>query len=244
MSPSAADPRRTRTVIAAIVVAVVVVGLVAVVLVRRGSTDGAANAASANTTAIAAGSSSTTSTAAPSPSSSADAPTTPSTADASANSTTTPAVEGPPDPSRTGPFTTPDMPLVVTVSPTTGMKDGQTVKVHVVPKAGSQVFGVDARLCAGSAHVEYDAQFAPTVAGQCITKPLSAGSDAKTSVAVSPPYQEADVTFRVGVGTDTFATQDGRQASITCGPSSPCQLVLKLQYPNAFGFQSVPVTFS
>jgi hypothetical protein len=45
------------------------------------------------------------------------------------------------------------------------------------------------------------------------------------------------------VGTDTFQMTDGSQRSVTCGPSNPCAIVLKLQYPNGFGFEAVQVTY-
>ena len=143
----------------------------------------------------------------------------------------------------TGPFTTPNMPLEVAASNTKGLSNGQTVRVRVRPKDQAQVFGAEARLCAGDARVERDPDFRPSQGGKCIARPLAADTDSLVGVPGVPPYQEVQLAFRVGVGTDTFTAQDGRQASITCGPANPCQLVLKLQYPNGFGFQSLPVTY-
>ena len=57
------------------------------------------------------------------------------------------------------------------------------------------------------------------------------------------PYEGLDVTFRVGVGSTTFRTQYDGPTTITCGASSPCQIVLKLQYPKGFGFKGIHVTY-
>jgi hypothetical protein len=148
-----------------------------------------------------------------------------------------------------GPYTTPTMPVQVEVPETAGVPqtdgvvDGQSVTVHASPDTGSQLFGVEARLCRGDVAVTGDGQFAPTLGGACIDKPLSAVSDAKVTVVGVEPYAGLDVTFRVGVGTTTFTTQYDGPATITCGPVSPCQIVLKLQYPKGFGFKGIPVTY-
>lgn len=141
------------------------------------------------------------------------------------------------------PYTTPSMPLTVEASGNSKVSSGDTVKVHADPKSGSQLFGVEARLCRGDVGVNNDGLFRPTVGGVCIIDPLTPESDAKVDVENAPPYGGIDLSFRVGTGTTTFKTQSGTNATITCGPANPCQIVLKLQYPNGFGFQGIPVTF-
>lgn len=142
------------------------------------------------------------------------------------------------------PFTTPGMPVVVRLPKSDGVRAGDVVTVHVDPVAGSQLFGVDARLCRGDAAVRFDGEFIPTLGGICTPTALSPGSDARITVEGRPPFGGLDVDFRVGTGSSTFKTQSGAQATVTCDQSHPCQIVLKLQYPNGFGFQSVPLTFS
>jgi len=149
-----------------------------------------------------------------------------------------------------GPYTTPTMPVQVEVPEssngapqTEGAVDGQAITVHGSPEPGSKLYGVEARLCRGDVAVTNDGMFTPTLGGACIDKPLSAISDSKVVVAGVEPFEGLDVTFRVGVGSTTFRTQYDGPTTITCGASSPCQIVLKLQYPKGFGFKGIPVTY-
>jgi hypothetical protein len=150
---------------------------------------------------------------------------------------------------NSGPYTTPTMPVMVQVpeedgTPVTdGVIDGQAVTVRAEPEADSLLFGVEARLCRGDRAVVTDGDFAPSLGGMCIDKPLSAVSDSKVSVVGQEPYGSLDVTFRVGVGSTTFMTQYDGSTTISCGPASPCQIVLKLQYPKGFGFKGIPVSY-
>ncbi|MDP9073755.1 MAG: hypothetical protein M3N98_06165 [Actinomycetota bacterium] len=139
--------------------------------------------------------------------------------------------------------TTAALPVDISVNGSTRLKDGQGVTVHVTAKSGSQIFGFEARLCAGSDTFQFDADMRPTLKGKCITKPLSAGSDAYQEVRASAPYLMADSVFHVGVGTDQFTMENNTPLSITCGPGHPCQLVLKVQYPNGFAIRAFPLTY-
>jgi len=142
-----------------------------------------------------------------------------------------------------GPYTTPNMPMSVSVSTTEGLVSGDVVSVKASPSNGSQAFGVEARLCRGDVAIAFDGQMFPTRAGLCLPKPFSQGTDSLVEVANQPPYGPVAVDFTVGTGSQTFTLQDGTQTTITCDSTHPCQLVLKLQYPNGFGFQGVPLTF-
>ena len=142
-----------------------------------------------------------------------------------------------------GPYTTPNMPMSVSVSTTEGLVSGDVVSVKASPSNGSQAFGVEARLCRGDVAIAFDGQMFPTRAGLCVPKPFSAGTDSFVEVANQPPYGPVTVNFTVGTGSQTFTLQDGSQTTITCDATHPCQLVLKLQYPSGFGFQGVPLTF-
>lgn len=135
------------------------------------------------------------------------------------------------------------IPLKVALSSTTGLSDGQEVSIKVTPDGGSQVYGLEVFVCAPNQTFTQDADVRPTQSGKCISKRISAKSDDYKFVKVGPPYREANVTFRVPVGTDTYLTDEGRQVAITCGPGNPCQLVMKLQYPDGFGFRAYPLTY-
>ena len=136
------------------------------------------------------------------------------------------------------------LPLDVKIDDRSGLSDGDTVTVHVTAKDGSRIFGADARLCRADAVIENSADYAPTQGGQCIAAPLSSGSDAFVEQAGADPFSSLDLPFRVGTGTSTYQVQDGSSASITCGSGHPCTLVVRLQIPNGFGFQSFDLTFA
>ena len=215
-----------RVVIPSVIALVAIAALITVLLVGGGATGGSTGTASPAEAAQ------VTSTTAPSP-------------DHRDPDVSTPATT----PDRSGPFTTPTMPVSVQVPEaggrpvTDGVVDGQTVTVHAEAQSGSLLFGVEARLCRGDRAVVTDGDFAPTVGGICIDRPFSGNSDAKVSVVGQEPYGPLEVSFRVGVGSTTFVTQYDGPTTITCGPGSPCQIVLKLQYPKGFGFQGIPVSY-
>ena len=154
---------------------------------------------------------------------------------------TTPAAAAKEQPA--GPYTTPDMPMSVKVTETTGLRSGDVIAVTASPSNGSQAFGVEARLCRGDVAIAFDGQLFPTRAGLCIPTPFAEGTDSFVEVVNKPPFGPISLAFRVGTGSQTFKVQDGSSATVTCDASHPCQLVLKLQYPGGFGFQGVPLTF-
>lgn len=142
------------------------------------------------------------------------------------------------------PATTPGMPVEVTVSNTESIASGTAVAIRAEPEQQSELFGVEARLCRADVAVLDDGMFTPTLGGVCTPTALAPETDARLSKIGTPPYQGIDLDFRVGVGSHTFLTQFNGDATVTCGPADPCQIVLKLQYPNGFGFRGIPVTFS
>jgi hypothetical protein len=143
------------------------------------------------------------------------------------------------------PGATVDLPVDVTVTTGPVGSDGlATTSVHITADAGSQVFGAEARLCPADASVTQDADFRPTQTGRCVLHPLRAGADDHLEVAGAAPYQEVDLTFRTGSGTDTYLTQDGTSVTVTCDAAHPCSLVLKVQVPNTYGFAAYPIPFA
>jgi len=138
---------------------------------------------------------------------------------------------------------TPNMPVDVSVSNTKGLRDGDTVHIHLAAKKGSSIFGFEAFLCNGSTQYNYDADVRPSLRGNCVTKPLSPVSQDYVAVRGAPPYASVDGDFKVGVGSDSYTTSFGKPAHVVCGHDNPCALVLKLQYPEHFGFFPIPLTF-
>jgi hypothetical protein len=213
--------------VAAAVSALLVVGL-ALAVTTRGSGAGDAGTASTTTVAGPAGAEGGASSG------------------GSTTSTTAPAGQDPNEALATGlPSTPTDLPVEVTV--TSGAVDAAglfTASVHIVADAGSQIYGAEARICPSDVVVVHDADFRPTQTGLCVLHPLRAGADDHLEVAGAMPYQELDLSFRTGSGSDTYQTQAGDDVTIRCDADHPCSLTLKLQVPNAFGFQSYPIPFS
>lgn len=145
------------------------------------------------------------------------------------------------------------VPATVTVTPSTGLVDGSQLTVRADALSGYVIYGMTARLCKGSASINLAADYAPTQGGNCISEPLSVGSDAKTQVATTAPYQSADLTFRVGLGQQTFTTQFGESVTIGCGPTeSACKLTIELNVggSGAYGaisgkvYKSIPLLYA
>jgi len=143
---------------------------------------------------------------------------------------------------RTGVYGADHIPLTVSVPPLSGVHDGQEIPIKVLSQPGSSAYGFDAFLCKGGTSYTTDADVRPTETGKCVSKPLSANSDRYKEVAAAPPYQRVEGSFRVGVGTDTFKSMVG-DATVTCGPGNPCTLVLKVQFPNGYGFLQYPIVY-
>jgi hypothetical protein len=211
--------RARSTRIALTAVAVVVVLSVVWVLVDRGSGKGSSSASPTSK--------------APSRSSDTTGATTDTTA-------------GPPTTAVNGTTTSTLQPIPLQVSATSGrnLRDGQSITVTVTADKGSEFFGMDARLCAATPAIGNFFDYTPDPAGHCILHPLSSDSDAFVEAAVGPPHLTGTLTFRVGVGTSRFKTEDLQDVAVTCGPGHPCQLVVRLQYPYGFGFRAFPVTYA
>ena len=140
---------------------------------------------------------------------------------------------------------TKEIPLAVAISNTSGLHDGDAVTVHVTPKdPGKVVFGFEMFICADGASFQLDADIRPAFTGKCIEHPLSTSSGDYVKVPAAAPYQSVNGTIKVGVGSDSFTTQNGKSVTIACGPAHPCQLVLKLQFQDAYGFQAYPLIFN
>jgi hypothetical protein len=195
---------------------------------------GAANGSTTSTT-LGASDGTVTTSPTPPPSDAASAPTTSAVPASTVPPVTEPRVRATP--------TTAPMPLAVNVSPASGLGNGSDVTIHVAPTGGSKIFGFEARLCKAGVDYTSEADFDPTISGKCASKPLSATSQEYKEVPAKPPFEVLDATFKVGVGSDSFKTEQGTPTTVTCGPGNPCVVVLKLQFPDGFAFRSYPVSF-
>lgn len=137
-----------------------------------------------------------------------------------------------------------ELPVEATVvSTTSGLADGDVVTIEVAAQDGSQVYVAEARLCAGDQEISEDIDMRPSLTGKCVSSPLSAGSDDFVSVDSAPPYETLRLDFRVGVGSQTYTTQSGDEATVTCDREHPCVVAVKFQVPNGYGFRTYPVEY-
>jgi hypothetical protein len=136
-----------------------------------------------------------------------------------------------------------NIPLDIKVSNTQNLRDGDVVHVHITPKKGSLAYGLEARQCQGGTTYSLEADMRPTIAGKCVSRPLSSRSDDYVAAKGAPPYASVDLDYRVGTGTNTYQTQAGRAPTVACGASNPCTLVLELQFPDGYGLETIPLTF-
>jgi len=136
-----------------------------------------------------------------------------------------------------------DVPAEVRLEGTTGLRDGQEVRVRVEAQDGLEVFAFEARLCAGDARFGSNAQFDPTQTGRCVTKPLSDLSDDYIEVLSAPPHKVAEGAFRVGIGAEEFSRQDGSTLKVACGPTTPCQLILRIVHTKGYGYKAFPLEY-
>lgn len=223
----------TRTYVVGGAIAIAIVVVLVIIVAGGGSSESTDSTAGTTTTSASASSSSTA--------------TTVGEAAPSGDPGEAPADPGPGMQTGESGFQAPEpapLPLDVAVSNTDGLSDGDVVSVHVTPHQGSSIFGVEAFLCRPDTTYRTDSDVRPTQTGKCITAPLSANSIDYIEKAVAPPYDSADLDFRVGVGTNEYTSQEGEPVSITCGPGNPCNLVLKLQVPDSYGFMSYPITYA
>ncbi|MEJ5256039.1 MAG: hypothetical protein WHS89_11860 [Acidimicrobiales bacterium] len=144
---------------------------------------------------------------------------------------------------NTGTVPPPTLPVTVRMSSTDGLVDGQPVTIRVEAKEHSEMYGFEARICRADATFRGLYDFFPTVAGTCAAEPLSPNSDVYLRVQGEFPYQAAEGTIRVGMGSNTFTLEDDRRATVSCDREHPCKLVLMIQVPYGFGFQEFPISY-
>lgn len=135
------------------------------------------------------------------------------------------------------------LPVDVEISGTGGLADGDEVVLTATARAGSQIFALEVRLCVGGVTVESDADTRPSVTGKCVTGALSPVSDGFVVAQSEPPHEAVELRFRVGVGEETYTTQFGEPATVRCDQEHPCQLAVKFQVPDGYGFRTYPLDY-
>jgi hypothetical protein len=140
-------------------------------------------------------------------------------------------------------------PASVTVTPTTGLTDGQGVEVTATFAAGS-VLQMTAHLCKHNAPIANDADFAFD-GPWCSPNKVSPSADTQRQVNLSPSSTSASFTnagtnaFHVGIGTGA-SWQDFTSATntLTCDAQNMCDLVVEFNIPSGAAFFVAPLTFA
>jgi hypothetical protein len=136
-------------------------------------------------------------------------------------------------------------PATVTVTPTDGLTDGQSVAVSATFAAGS-VSEMRVHLCAHNAGIANTADF--DLDGPfCSPFKVSPAADAEKFIAVAPADTSAAILngFHVGIGTgaqwvDFFDTPH----TLTCDSSHQCDIVVQFQITGGQSWFAAPLTFA
>lgn len=131
----------------------------------------------------------------------------------------------------------------------TNVVDGSTITVNITTT--NTVTAVSARLCKGEnsgVEVTYanTADFNPTSGGKCVLHPFGAMTTEAVDVETAPPFKSAQLSFKVGVGSDTFTRQNSQSTTINCGPAftDDCKLVLKVSTTDGTEFVSFRLNYA
>jgi hypothetical protein len=134
-------------------------------------------------------------------------------------------------------------PASVSVTPTGGLVDGQTIAIHAQVGAEAELFEIKAHLCQGGVEINDTYNFGFD-GPYCSKSPVSPHADAETYVEIPAGVRTGDLNFRVGEGTSPrWADFDGGLHTLTCGAGASCQLVVQLQVSNNTVFYAAPLCF-
>jgi hypothetical protein len=146
-------------------------------------------------------------------------------------------------PGDPAPVATPGLPADVTVSRASGLDDGDAIDIVVKAHPGADLYSVRADLCRADAKVEVDFDFGPA-SGRCSFEPVSPNADGVAAVSTDPGTGEGRLSFRVGVGTSRWNDIDGKQSSLSCGPTEGCRLAVEVGIRDRNFYWSVPIGYS
>jgi len=128
--------------------------------------------------------------------------------------------------------------ITITASPITDLVDGSVVNVHVEAK-DTQIYSLTAHTCmpgkvTGDHAFDFAGPFCPNV-------PIGSG-DLAAQVAL-PGATSADLAVKVGAGHVDWHNGLGFPYSITCGPGTPCDLVIRAEITNSTAYYQIPLCY-
>jgi hypothetical protein len=139
-------------------------------------------------------------------------------------------------------------PATVTVTPTSGLTDGQAITIHAEVPAGTELFEVRAHICTpgtGAVLFPGDVYDFGYQSAYC-SKAKPGNGDNETAHAFPRGTTAGDLTFKAGVGTMSWDDEDPTTPAhhdVTCGPGSNCELVVQLQITDTSVYYATPLCY-
>src|SRR5262249_5937961 len=128
--------------------------------------------------------------------------------------------------------------LTIQATPTTNLVDSTVVNVHVAAQ-DTVVYALAARVCLpGKVSGDYTFSFTSKF---CSSAPVGSG-DVQQQVTFAGD-KSADLAFKVGSGTVDWTNSVGFPLTMTCGPGSPCDLVLQVEINNGTAYYQIPLCY-
>ena len=130
-------------------------------------------------------------------------------------------------------------PLTLTTTMSTPLTDGQTVQLHV-HGTGISLYSLTTHICIpGRVNGDYAFSF---VGPFCSNQPV--GSGQVEAQAVVPGSDTADLAVKVGSGSANWISERGYHYQVTCDPTAPCEMVVKIEVTNGTVYARVPLCYA
>ncbi len=139
-------------------------------------------------------------------------------------------------------------PVSVTVTPTAGLTNGQSISVTGTGTGGSQLFQIQTHICAPGAGISNDFDF--SFAGPfCVPDTVPLGLGDREVTGTYGPAPTGTITFKAGTGTASWTDSNPitpLSHTLTCDSSNPCDVVTQFQSTAAGGpfFFTAPITYA
>lgn len=133
-------------------------------------------------------------------------------------------------------------PVAITVTPTSGVTDGQELAIHAEVPDGTVIYEIKAHLCLPNANVRSNFDFG-FQGKKCSNAPVG-GGDVEQTASFGEGVAAGDLGgFHVGAGSATWVNELGYNLPITCGPGQQCDVVVRVQITNGTVFFTVPLCY-
>jgi hypothetical protein len=129
--------------------------------------------------------------------------------------------------------------LTLTAEPNVHLVDGQTVSVHV-QATNVSIYSLTTHICIpGKVNGDYAFSFS----GPFCSK-VAVGSGTVQQQVITPGTQTADLAVKVGEGTANWINERGFPYSVTCDPTTSCDLVVQVEITNSTVYAQVPLCYA